>query len=685
MNQITDTEIYQSLREAYGVNAKFKSGQLEAIRSVVDGQRSLVVQKTGWGKSLVYFLSTKLLREHGSGPTIVISPLLSLMRNQVEAAERFGLKASTINSSNRTQLTEIIDEILNNQVDILFISPERLSDSWFTEKILPKIPNGLGMIVIDEAHCISDWGHDFRPDYRRISRVLKLLPSSIPVLATTATANNRVVRDIVEQLQINLQIYRGSLTRNSLRLQNIVMEKKSERFSWLAKNVPNFKGSGIIYCSTIQDCELLAKWLTICGISAEAYHGQLKPAEREQLEQRLIKNEVKVLVANLALGMGFDKDDIGFVIHFQIPASLIAYYQQIGRAGRKLKNAYIVLLHGIEDKSIQEYFIRNAFPPKWMFVEVEKALAASDHGLTRNQIAEQVNIPVNKINDVLKILGIEQAVIKEGSTYIRTTYPFQLDEQRLESVRVNKTDELNRMLDYVYEKGCLMQFIAKELDDLEAQPCGKCANCTAPFISVKLDEASVTEAMEFLKTDYMEIKPRERWSNGKHISSSERCEKGFVLSRYGDYGWGKIVRDGKYKTGRFHDTLVKASAKILIKELLEKNSGLDFAITYIPSFNQPALVKDFATRLAKELGLPLLDILEKTEQRPAQKNMENSFQQEKNVQGSLKVVGSNPVDYLLILVDDMVDSGWTFTVAGMILKGAGYEKVYPFALSRTTK
>jgi ATP-dependent DNA helicase RecQ len=363
----TREECESLLRQALGETASFRDGQLEAIVAAVDERsRVLVVQRTGWGKSVVYFLATRLLRDRGSGPTLLISPLLSLMRDQQLMAGRLGVRARTINFANVDEWDEIEAALRRNEVDLLLVSPERLGNERFRDRTLG-LMDSVGLFVVDEAHCISDWGHDFRPDYRRIGRLIQQLPPGVPLLATTATANNRVIADIAEQLGEDLVSIRGPLTRESLRLQVIELADQAERLAWLAQNLPAFPGSGIVYCLTVADCERVAEWLAARGISVAPYYGPLDSDRRLQLEDQLRRNEVKALVATVALGMGFDKPDLGFVVHFQRPGSAIAYYQQIGRAGREIDDAAVVLLHGREDDEIANYFMRLPFHERTTF------------------------------------------------------------------------------------------------------------------------------------------------------------------------------------------------------------------------------------------------------------------------------------------------------------------------------
>src|SRR4051794_6224147 len=407
------------LQQMFGPGADFRDGQWEAINLAANHrQRVLVVQRTGWGKSIVYFLAIKILRDDGRGPGLLISPLLSLMRNQILAAERLGIRAATINSENLEEWSSVEKALQENQVDLLMISPERLANPGFYRRLLPLIQRQIGMFVVDEAHCISDWGHDFRPDYRRIVRVLPLLPPGVPVLCTTATANNRVVTDIQSQIA-DLHILRGPLVRPSLKLFNIQLASQAERLAWLAHFLPKLPGTGIIYTLTVHDARRVAEWLTERGINARAYHADLEPGERVETEQRLLQNQVKALVATVALGMGFDKPDLGFVIHFQRPGSVVAYYQQVGRAGRAVEVALGILLSGNEDDEIQDYFIRTAFPSAPVLQEVLDALGPAE-GLTAQELGNQLNYSLGTLERALRLLEVEGAVEQEQTKYFRT-------------------------------------------------------------------------------------------------------------------------------------------------------------------------------------------------------------------------------------------------------------------------
>ncbi len=679
------------LQAMLGDKSDFRPGQWEAIETVaVNHKRALVVQRTGWGKSLVYFLATKLLREQGSGPTLLISPLLSLMRNQIEMAKRIGLQAYTINSANRDEWEAVETALNDNNCDLLLISPERLNNPHFMEKVLPTMSGSIGLFVVDEAHCISDWGHDFRPDYRRIVRILNMLSKGIPVLGTTATANNRVIADVQAQLGADLTILRGSLERESLRLQNIQLATQSERFAWLVENLPKLKGSGIVYCLTVQDAQRVAGWLQEQGFSAQAYHaGDDEGIDRPALENAFINNEVKILVATVALGMGFDKPDIEFVIHFQRPGSVVAYYQQVGRAGRAVDRAYGILLSGHEDDEIQEYFIQSAFPSVPLMQTILNTLEQVEE-LSFYQILARVNVSKSILEKALKMLEVDGAVgvsHKHQTTYFRTPNPWNPEVERIERVTTLRREELQQMQSYVEHTGCLMEYLQQTLDDPNPRPCGRCANCRGKGFPIQVSHALVIAAENYLKKNAITIEPRKQWPTDlfpdekRPILPELRNEVGRSLCFYGDAGWGRLVRQGKYQDGHFDEALVDASANLITQDW--KPDPRPEWVTAIPSHRHPDLVPGFANRLAGKLGLPFYPVLIRTGAAPEQKTMQNSTMQARNVLGTLSVQGDVP-NAPVLLIDDILDSGWTLTLAGRLLRESGSNIVYPFTLARAT-
>lgn len=658
--------------------AEFRESQEDAIRHIVEGKgKLLVVQKTGWGKSFVYFIAAKLLRERGAGPALLISPLLSLMRNQIAAAERMGVRAVTINSSNTADWEGVETQLQNDDVDVLLIAPERLANDDFREQVLPGIAGRVALLVIDEAHCISDWGHDFRPDYRRIERTVRNLPANIQILGTTATANNRVMDDLVEILGPDIAVMRGDLNRPSLFLQTLTMDSQVERLAWLAEQLAAIPGSGIIYTLTVRDAEQVTRWLQSCGLEVESYTSQSE--NREQLEQELLGNQVKALVATVALGMGFDKPDLAFVIHYQTPGSVVHYYQQVGRAGRSVDSAYGVLLSGVEDTEITDFFIRSAFPTRGEVGQILAALAESPQGLTFSEIAAEVNVRWSRIEQAVKLLSLEAPapLARQGSrwqlTAARLSSEFWERAERLTALRYA---EQQQMQEYVALDSGHMEFLIRALD-------GNPENIQQPGLPplpAEVKPETVHQAVEFLRRTSRPINPRKRWANRRHIPETQQAQIGRALCHWGDAGWGDLVRSGKYRDGRFADDLVSASAQ-LIREWNPQPTPT--WVTCIPSRRHPDLAPDFAQRLAKALDLPFQAALAKTQDRPPQKEMANSVQQARNVEGSLSVVGDSVMPGPVLLVDDMVDSRWTFTVAAPLLRAAGCRAVFPYALADT--
>lgn len=679
----------QLLRSGSGnAKASFRDGQEEAIRYVVDGKgRLLVVQKTGWGKSFVYFIATKLLREAGSGPALLISPLLALMRNQIAAAERMGVRAATINSDNTDDWSEIEGQLRQGEIDILLISPERLANERFRTQVLAGIAAQISLLVIDEAHCISDWGHDFRPHYRLLERIVKTLPANLRLLATTATANNRVMDDLRAVLGPKLEVLRGDLNRSSLTLQTIRLPSQAERLAWLAEQLKTLNGHGIIYTLTVRDANQVADWLKSQGLNVEAYTGETGD-RREQLEQALLNNQVKALVATTALGMGYDKPDLAFVIHYQMPGSVVAYYQQVGRAGRALDSAYGVLLSGEEEGDITEWFIRSAFPTRQEAADVLEALEDEPNGLSVPELLGRVNLSQGRIQKTIDLLSLESPapIAKQGSKWQLTAA--KLSEgfwQRAERLTALRQDEHRQMQDYIGRPfGQHMAFLISALDgdpSLVSKP-------ALPPLATGVKPDLVKQAVAFLRRTSLPIEPRKKWPTGGmqqyklngQIAPAHQAQPGKALCIWGDAGWGGEVRHGKYRDGHFSDALVTACAQ-MIREW-NPQPGPTW-VTSVPSLRHPTLVPDFAQRLAVALGLPFHVVIEKTDNRPEQKTMANSTQQARNIDGSLALNGQPVPRGPVLLVDDMVDSRWTLTVSAWLLRKNGSGVVWPMVLSQT--
>mgnify|MGYP005722850425 FL=1 len=669
------------------VHASFRDGQEEAIQQITDGDhRLLVVQKTGWGKSFVYFISTKILREAGCGPALLVSPLLALMRNQIAAAERMGVRAATINSDNIAKWTEVEAKIKQNEIDILLISPERLANERFRAEILSGLSLHVSLVVVDEAHCISDWGHDFRPHYRLLERFIRNMPSNIKLLATTATANNRVVEDLENVLGPNLRISRGDLNRPSLTLQTIRLESKAERLAWLSHQLTALAGHGIIYTLTVRDANQVANWLNSQGFDVEAYTGESGSC-RPELEQALSENRIKALVATTALGMGYDKPDLSFVIHYQMPSSVVAYYQQVGRAGRALNAAYGILLSGKEEDDIANWFIKSAFPTNEEVEEVVAQLEAHPTGLSVPQLLKEVNLSQGRVEKTLSLLALESPppITKNGRHWQKTEVSLSEDFwERAERLTTLRRIEQQRMREYVHLPfGQHMSFLISELDgDPSDVITSSLQALSEDFPKDKLREANI-----FLKRYHLPINPRKQWPNGglKHsnnhgkIAKSYQANSGKVLSFLGDAGLGDLVNVGKNQQQYFSDELIDACV-VMFKEWGPQPAPT--WVTCVPSLRNPTLVPDFAKRLAQALNLSFRVAIEKTDSRPEQNKFNNSFQQARNVDGSLAPVRDQILSGPVLLVDDVILSGWTLTISSWLLRKNGSGEVWPLALAQ---
>lgn len=688
---ITRDDALPLLRSALGDDKiSFRDGQWEAIDQLVNRRgRALVVQRTGWGKSMVYFVAAKAFRDEKAGPAVIVSPLLSLMRNQIEAAERLGLRASTINSANTDEWEKEKNALLADEVDLLLISPERLANDNFVNDVLRPIAGKIALFVIDEAHCISDWGHDFRPDYRRIVGVLRQLPRNVAVLATTATANARVVADIEAQLGGNLKALRGPLARDSLKLQVLRLPDAATRLAWLADQIPRLPGSGIVYTLTVRDSIRVTRWLQSCRITAQAYYGGQDGGVRKRLEQDLLASRVKCLVATTALGMGFDKPDLGFVIHFQMPGSVVFYYQQVGRAGRAIPEAYGILMSGTEDEDINAYFRNRAFPPEQHVTAVLQTLADADNGLSVAGLERALNMRRIQIEQVLKLLAVEDPapVVKDEARWLRTAVRWTMDRDRIARLTRRREEESAQMREYISSRSCLMAFLGRALDDRDARPCGRCAVCTGrALVPESPERRTVQQAQRFLRRSEMPLQPKRQfpqgglpgygWPGGA-IPANMRSEEGRILARWGEIGLGEQVRIGK-QGGRFDDDLVAASAD-LVNERWAQASGAKW-VTCVPSRRHPDLVPEFAARFAEALGVPFRPVIRKIRETDPQKSMQNTAHQCSNLDGAFEV-DEGVSDETVLLVDDVTDSGWTLAVIAALLKQAGSGAVYPFALA----
>ncbi len=665
----------QILKSLFGNGAEFRAGQYEAIEAVFLNKRTLVVQKTGWGKSLVYFTATKLFREIGQGVTLVISPLLVLMENQIEAAQKLNLKCDALNSTTKARRADILNDIKSNKLDMVFVTPETL----FAEDVQKAIKDiRIGLFVIDEAHCISDWGHDFRLEYGNLYKVIRMMPTNVPILATTATANDRVVNDLKKQLGGNVFVSRGPLTRESLAIQVVKLKDRADRYTWLKLNINKLPGSGIIYCLTTRDCKYISEFLNLNGISAMPYHADLSVEENELALRNFERNEIKAIVATIKLGMGYDKGDIGFVVHFQMPSNIVSYYQQIGRAGRNITLAYAILMTGQEDEDIIDYFIEDAFPKREECDKILRVLQGG--GASKYKISSHVNARSSRINKALSFLENEGAIYYEKGNYYLTANKYTYNEEHYKEITEIRIREKEQMKQLIAHNGCLSKFIVNCLDDYTAEDCGKCANCLhQDLVESEIRLADKEEALKFINSLTIPITPRLRWAQTslRDRGAINLVNKvGICLSKYGDAGYGALVKRDKYSDNDFCEELI-ARSTVVLQEVIKEN-GIR-SLTYVPSLRSDK-VERFAKKLAERLHIKCEEFLQKSEAEQ-QKTMQNSEHQCYNAQASFDVRVGVHLPKKVILVDDIVDSKWTMTVCGYKLMEHGVEEVYPFALA----
>ncbi|GAA2258553.1 MULTISPECIES: RecQ family ATP-dependent DNA helicase [Kitasatospora] len=729
------------LRELAGPGAALREDQWLAIEAlVIDHRRALVVQRTGWGKSAVYFIATALLRARGAGPTVIVSPLLALMRNQVDSAGRAGIHARTINSANPEEWDEIQSEIAAGAVDVLLVSPERLNNPDFRDQVLPKLAAATGLLVVDEAHCISDWGHDFRPDYRRLRTMLAELSPGVPVLATTATANARVTADVAEQLgtgapevsatrsgmgpddatapstvgtpgaDTRALVLRGPLDRESLSLGVLSLPDPAHRLGWLADHLAELPGSGIIYTLTVAAADEVTDFLRARGYQVASYSGRTEDAERRAAEADLLANRVKALVATSALGMGFDKPDLGFVVHLGSPSSPIAYYQQVGRAGRGVARAEVLLLPGREDEAIWRYFASLGFPAEEQVRRTLDALAEAGRPLSTAALEPRVDLRRARLETMLKVLDVDGAVRRVRGGWTATGAAWSYDAARYAKVAESREAEQRAMREYAATTGCRMEFLRRQLDDEAASPCGRCDNCAGARHSSEVSAEALAAARAALGRPGVTFEPRRLWPTGMdalgvglkgRIPATEQAETGRALGRLSDIGWGTRLRtllseqtpDGPVPA-EVRDALVSvltdwargpggwAGPETADGSRLTRPVG----VVTMASSTRPMLVESLAAELAAIGRLPLLGRLEYVSGRPPHGPRSNSAQRLNTLAGTLVVpvglssalaAAPGPV----LLIDDLVDSGWTVTVAARLLRQAGASAVLPLVLA----
>ncbi|WP_433893177.1 DEAD/DEAH box helicase [Streptomyces sp. CA-111067] len=697
--------------------ARLREDQWLAVEALVaHGRRTLVVQRTGWGKSAVYFVATALLRARGSGPTVIVSPLLALMRNQVEAAARAGIKARTINSSNTEEWGEIEAEVAAGEVDVLLVSPERLNNPDFRDQVLPKLAATTGLLVVDEAHCISDWGHDFRPDYRRLRTMLAELPAGVPVLATTATANARVTADVAEQLgtgatgadEAGALVLRGPLDRESLSLGVLRMPDAAHRLAWLADHLDKLPGSGIIYTLTVAAADEITGFLRQRGFAVTAYSGKTENADRQAAEADLLANRVKALVATSALGMGFDKPDLGFVVHVGSPSSPIAYYQQVGRAGRGVDHAEVLLLPGREDESIWRYFASLAFPPQEQVRRTLDILAEADRPLSVPALETRVDLRRSRLETMLKVLDVDGAVHRVRGGWTSTGQPWTYDTERYAWVARQRETEQQAMRDYANTTACRMEFLRCQLDDEKAEPCGRCDNCAGARFPTEVSTAALDAARAALGRPGVEIEPRKMWPTGLEtigvslkgrIPATEQAAAGRALGRLSDIGWGNRLRP-LFAQGAADQPVPQDAVDAVVRVLADWARGpggwasgepdapaRPVGVVGLASRGHGRLVESLSARIAEVGRMPLLGRIDYAEYGdPGGVPRSNSAQRVRALHEAF-VLAPELVEALkaapgpVLLVDDFADTGWTLAVTARLLRKAGATAVFPLVLA----
>jgi ATP-dependent DNA helicase RecQ len=688
----------QSLRSLAGDGARLREDQWTAISALLDGRRALVVQRTGWGKSAVYFVATALLRARGAGPTVIVSPLLALMRNQIDAAGRAGIRARTINSANAEDWEETYREIAAGDVDVLLVSPERLNNPGFRDRVLPRLAGTAGLLVIDEAHCISDWGHDFRPDYRRLRTLLGSLPEGVPVLATTATANARVTRDVAEQLGAGsgaeAVVLRGPLDRESLHLSVVPLPTAHQRLAWLAEHIGDLPGSGIIYTLTVAAAHETAAFLRDQGLAVTAYSGRDDPEQRVAAEEDLLANRLKAIVATSALGMGFDKPDLGFVVHLGAPPSPVAYYQQIGRAGRGVPRAEVILLPGREDRDIWAYFASLAFPPETLVRQTLATLDEAGRALSSGALETRVDLSRGRLETMLKVLDVDGAVRRVSGGWEPTGEPWSYDAERYARVAAERSREQQAMLDYAATGGCRLEYLRRELDDPAAGPCGRCDNCTGQHRAADVSGTGAATARERLLRPGVDVAPRRMWPSGMKdlgvaasgkIPADLSAGTGRALGRLTDVGWGTRLR--AVLSDEAPDEPTGADLTSALVTVLSAWDWADrpAAVATLPSRRRPLLIESLGQRIAGIGRLPYLGALAYANGGPGPRR-HNSAQRLRSLWDAFGVpetlaAALAGLDGPVLLIDDRIETGWTITVAAKLLREAGAPAVLPLVLA----
>jgi ATP-dependent DNA helicase RecQ len=677
---LADAHLDAVIAAMAGPGAVPRDDQRTAVRALVaDSARVLVVQATGWGKSAVYWAATSALRATGSGPTYVISPLLALMRDQVAAAARAGLTAVTINSTNVDDWDTSLAAIAAGDVDVVLISPERLANPDFATRARDLLA-AAGLIVIDEAHCISDWGFDFRPDYQRISHLLTA-DHDRPVLATTATANQRVTDDVAAQLGTDTRVLRGTLARSSLRLSVIDGLSALERYAWVDTALHQLPGSGIVYVPTVADTERLAGFLADRGHQVAAYSGALDAEQRAATEDDLRANRVKAVVATSALGMGYDKPDLAFCAHLGSPDSPVAYYQQIGRAGRALDDAVAVLLPAETDEALWHWFATSSIPRPDDVTAVLAALGEADGSMSVPALETVTGLRRGRLEQLLRVVAVDGAVQRVKGGWERTGQPYEHDEAKWRAIREGREAEADLMRGFARGRGCLMRFLQTALDDPEPTDCGRCSVCTGelPGPGRDLDPDVLDAARRFLRSSDVVLAPRKRWPAGtERRGAIVGAEEGRALVYATTPGWDDLLGELDHGDRPLSQELVDGMVRVLSRWRTSW-AARPVAVVPVPSRRHDGLIVDLAERIAAVGKLPLVHALEVSGPPPPSDAAPKPRVDHLLATLSVRPDASVPHGPVLV-VDDTYRTGWTMTVAATLLRDAGAGAVLPLVV-----
>ncbi len=681
-----------------GESARLRADQETAVAALCEpAARVLVVQATGWGKSAVYWAATAIRRAEGAGPTLVVSPLLSLMRDQVAAASRAGLRAATLNSNNIDEWSSIENDLRSGAIDVLLVSPERLANPGFGRRVLDGLAGQIGLLVIDEAHAVSDWGHDFRPDYRRVSDVLQQLNPKTPVLATTATANARVTEDVAHQLGESTLVLRGPLARSSLQLAVVDALSPLDRFAWVVEYLPKLPGSGIVYTLTVADAQRLAAVIQeVHGrdVPVAAYTGGLEAGERESLEDALRANQLKALIATSALGMGYDKPDLGFVVHVGSPPSPVSYYQQVGRAGRGIDHAVVALLPSDADAGVWDYFATATIPIPENVQRLLRGLDGygPDQPATVPALEAETGLRRTRVELMLKQLAVDGVVDRVERGWVRTGAEWTFDAAHYDGIVAVRRREADIMRAYTRGDRCLMQLLQESLDDPSAEACGRCSVCLGELpdpLGERPEAETVATITRLLRGEVHVLEPRKMWPGGAfgakgRIPAELGAEPGRSLIYADAPEWREVVRATFTDAEPPAEALdaLKAGTVAALSRWRGSWSSRPEVVVALPAAGHRQLTAAIAEHVA---AVGRLEQAELAVDRSGFTDDLSSAEEAKVWRDGLQVDGATAqavTARTVLLLVDATSSQWPITVATAKLREAGAAAVLPLLIHK---